>query len=265
MTRKGFFYSTVGLLVLASIFTITLNAPGAISRIIGMAVAQSGTLWNNVKDFTVGDGITKGAGLSVPCLYNGVTCDRQRGDITNGADVDVTRTPGGAFTPADAVANPTGLMGAEVFPMLSDGSTWNQLDNASANNLAQSASRGALLQVPLTAWSVTSTPAVATQATASKAAGAGSVRHVATVVSFCEAAGATPQLPIIINLRDGATGAGTIIRSWTISVLAGTSECYALPGLAMIGTAATAMTIEFAAAGAAATQQTVALSGFSVP
>ena len=155
-----------------------------------------------------------------------------------------------------------------VWGGLSDGSA-NQLfpwqRAISATTLTETTSLGSILNVPLSTWSVTHTPAAPTQATISKAAGGGTVRHVATSITACSAQGATAQTPIAINLRNGATGAGTIIRSWKISTIIQDSKCVDLSGLAMIGSANTAMTIEFAAAGVAASEQTVTLTGFSTP
>ena len=146
-----------------------------------------------------------------------------------------------------------------------DGVFYDRPRSAASTNLTAVTSRGAATTVPLSTWSITNTPAAATQATISKAAGGGTVRHVATTITACSAQAGTAQTPIAINLRDGATGAGTILRTWKISTIIQDSKCVNLSGLAMIGTANTAMTIEFAAAGVAASEQTVTLTGFSVP
>ncbi len=146
-----------------------------------------------------------------------------------------------------------------------NGTTYDRQRSISATNLTAATSTGTTLNVPLSTWSVTNTPAAATQATASKGAGGGTVRHVATTITACSAQAGTAQTPIAINLRDGATGAGTILRTWKISSIIQDSKCVEASGLAMIGTANTAMTIEFAAAGVAASEQTVTLTGFSVP
>ena len=71
----------------------TMVAYPAISQIAGLAVAQSSTLWNNVRDAVVGDGISNGIMAESIYLFNGSTFDRVRGDSTNGMDVDVTRMP----------------------------------------------------------------------------------------------------------------------------------------------------------------------------
>lgn len=67
-----------------------------------------------------------------------------------------------------------------------------------------------------------------------------------------------------LNLRDGATGAGTILASWEIGVPnTGDSNSIQLAGLFIMGSANTAMTLEFAA-NAAANIQSVALVGIIV-
>lgn len=217
--------------------------------------------------------------ISFPFLFNGTNFDRLRDGNSfalTPANVGVLpsgfliRNPStGLWTvPTMAATNADGAAGNQIIssePSLYNGSTFDRQRSISATNLTATTSVGSNLNVQLSTWSVTSTPAAATQATASKAAGGGTVRHVATTITVCIAAGATAQTPIAVNLRDGATGAGTVLRTWKFSVPINTSTCSDLSGLAMIGTANTAMTLEFAAAGAAATEQTVTLTGFSVP
>lgn len=119
-----------------------------------------------------------------------------------------------------------------------------------------------------TTWSVKHTPAANTQATASKAAGAAGVKHVCTgyVWSLSSGAGApTPEL-ITIAIRDGATGAGTIIWEETVSLpaTAGSSARGAVTGLYLVGTAATAMTIETDSAPGANVVASVSIMGESI-
>lgn len=65
----------------------------AITSMVGLAVAQTATQWNNVIDAAKGDGQQSGILGTSLYLFNGTTFDRVRGDITNGIDVDVTRLP----------------------------------------------------------------------------------------------------------------------------------------------------------------------------
>lgn len=117
-------------------------------------------------------------------------------------------------------------------------------------------------------WTVTSSPAVNTVASASKAAGAAGVRHVCTGVSARLIGGTTAPatVTVTLNLRDGATGAGTILQSWTFVIAAaiGAKDEINLTGLNIPGTAATAMTLEFSAAGGANTFESANLTGYSV-
>jgi hypothetical protein len=111
-----------------------------------------------------------------------------------------------------------------------------------------------------TAWAVQHTPAAATAATISVAA-TNQLRHVATSVTACITATAV-QGPVIVNLRDGATGAGTIL--WTTrlaSQTAGTVNCQSVAGY-WKGSNNVAMTLETASAPAATNLATVSMSGY---
>lgn len=115
-------------------------------------------------------------------------------------------------------------------------------------------------------WSVTSNPAVSTQATASKAAGAAGVKHVADCITYSASAGVAPAATLLsINLRDGATGAGTVLASWRMFVPAaiGQMTVFAMCDLNIPGTAATAMTLEFSAL-LTSLNESVTLTGYSV-
>jgi hypothetical protein len=182
--------------------------------------------------------------FSFGALFNGTTSDRER---TASADnLAATGIPA------------AGNMGF-------DASTWDRLTAISNTNNTATTSQGVRYSTPLSTWSNTNTPATATQATTSKASGGGSVRHVATSVTVCVSAGGTAQTPLLFHLRDGGTGAGTILRTWAFSAPINTSVCSDISGLNMTGSAATAMTIESAAAPVAAAQATVSMTGYSTP
>jgi hypothetical protein len=125
---------------------------------------------------------------------------------------------------------------------------------------------GAILANDGPRWSKPSAPAAGSQATASIAAEAG-VRHVADKVCFSAASTTAPVLTqLSINLRDGATGAGTVIGTWTVAISAATGQNvspYCTPQLNLSGTTNTAMTAEFSAA-LANLFQAVTLTGFNV-
>lgn len=117
--------------------------------------------------------------------------------------------------------------------------------------------------VPPGQWAVTSNPAAATQATATRAAGAATVRHVANCVTVGLVAVAAQAAPVVYNLRDGATGVGTVLWSVALIGQAGVAQPpVTLCGLNIPGTAATAMTLESAAAPALSNFAFVTLTGF---
>jgi hypothetical protein len=114
---------------------------------------------------------------------------------------------------------------------------------------------------PAVSWAIQHQPAAAAAATISRAAVAG-VRHVATSVTVCLTATAA-QTGLAFNLRDGATGAGTILWTVKLSGAASTNACVALP-VHIAGSPNTAMTLESASAPAATNFATVALTGYEV-
>lgn len=131
-----------------------------------------------------------------------------------------------------------------------NGTTWDRLRTASAAALAAQSGLGARLVALPGTWSVPSAPAVSLQASASKAAGAAGVRHVCTDIEFGFSAGtAVAAATVTVNLRDGVTGAGTILKTWQFALPAATVAPFSinLSGLSIPGTAATAMTLEFSA------------------
>lgn len=99
-------------------------------------------------------------------------------------------------------------------------------------------------------WSLSSAPAASSQATASQAAVSG-WRHVADSVCFSGGATTAPALTqLSVNLRDGASGAGNVLKSWTVIIPAATGQAPAplcVSGLSAVGSNNTAMTIEFSA------------------
>lgn len=135
-----------------------------------------------------------------------------------------------------------------------NGATWARTRVASlatmplSQTFTSSVEVGRLLAEKPSRWSKPSTPAVSTLASASVAAEA-SVRHVADTVCFSAASTTAPVLTKLnVNLRDGATGAGTIIASWTVVIPAATGQNVApicFPDLQLVGTTNTAMTLEY--------------------
>lgn len=114
------------------------------------------------------------------------------------------------------------------------------------------------------AWAVNHLPAAATKATISKAAGAAGTKHVCTSLSATTSTVGTAQTVINVALRDGATGAGTVLLAKQIILPANTTWNWDLSGLNIVGSDATAMTLEFSAAGVADSVQSVAMAGYDV-
>lgn len=113
-----------------------------------------------------------------------------------------------------------------------------------------------------TSWTAVHNPSTATQATIAKAAGGAGVKHVCTGIVATIATGTTAQTPLSVYLRDGASGAGTIIATGTLSAPANSGGVLALLGLHIVGSANTAMTLEFSGAGVTASLQAVTLMGY---
>lgn len=180
-------------------------------------------------------------------------------DSTSRADVRAS---------ADAVTAAIVALGANALGYTYNGTTWDRVRSASAANLSANTATGAPVVTGPGGWSIIHAPAANAQATASKAAGAAGVRHVCTAISatFVASTTAPAAVQVTVNVRDGATGAGTVI--WTaVMSLPATGGASAAPvqlaGLNIVGSAATAMTIEFSAAGGANTVEAVSLSGYS--
>lgn len=142
-------------------------------------------------------------------------------------------------------------------------------ENGTAANLAAQTSTKHALVVHPGQWAETHAPAVNTQATKSHTAGAAGVRHVCTWIAICLSNDSTGSVQTVLtfNLRDGATGAGTILASFTLALPATAGECRTLTlgGLNVVGTAATAMTLESASAPGTHTAASVAFGGYSTP
>lgn len=123
---------------------------------------------------------------------------------------------------------------------------------ASAANLAALPASGAILAAGPGSWSVPSTPAAGAQASATRAAGGAGVRHVATmaIVTFSATTALAAISTLTVNLRDGATGAGAVLAAlqWTLPAAVVAAVCFPIPLPEIVGSAATAMTLESAAA-----------------
>jgi hypothetical protein len=118
-------------------------------------------------------------------------------------------------------------------------------------------------------WSVTSNPGVGVQASASRPASPApplaDSKHVCTSISATLVAAAATAAQATLNLRDGATGAGTILGSWVLAIPATIGACIvlSLDSLEIIGSPNTAMTLEFSA-GVATQFESVTMTGHTL-
>jgi hypothetical protein len=190
----------------------------------------------------------------------------------------VATSPGsGSAGPLELVADSDTFVAPEGLPVMNFphvylGATgdWVRPLAVSAENLnpgVTSGPRGAAITGDLPEWSLTHTPAVGVRATITQAASA-TRRHVCRSISatLAVAVADVGVAGVLVNLRDGATGAGTILWSGRLAVVdaAGGMAQFALSGLNIVGSINTAMTLEFAAAPGAASFETVAISGATV-
>lgn len=237
-------------------------------RIAGRSMSNSAAYWNvgtldglsdavDMQDFDGSNNFLAVQAL-IGALRNGSTdlFDRLR-SFPNDAD-------GAAIT-----ATVGAMLGTFAIPALFNGTSFDRARSADATNIALLSGLGVALSALPGMWSVTHTPAAATRATISRAAGAAGVRHVCTSIDAVLVIPETVNQPLIqLNLRDGATGAGTILWSRNFGVgsalAGGGQQEVSLTGLSIPGSAATAMTLEFSAAGAATTIQSVAMCGYDV-
>lgn len=125
---------------------------------------------------------------------------------------------------------------------------------------------GAVITTTPGSWALESSPGVGSRANLTKAAVAGQ-HHVCTAISFGIHTVAAPVATSVeVVLRDGATGAGTVLQTWVIRVPA-TADLnvitHSITGLNIVGSVNTAMTLEFNVA-LANTQQAVNLSGYTL-
>jgi len=181
---------------------------------------------------------------------------------TQGAAVDAT---GGLMIRGEA-ASGAAVAGNPVLVGGQDGTNAVTLKTLSAANLATGATAGnGFLATRPADWAVNNVGAAATQATITKAAGAAGVKHVCTSVSgVVSTVGTAQAAQLVFNLRDGATGAGTVLWSIGVSIATNTAFGFFLSGLNIIGSATTAMTLETAAAPVAAAFASVAMTGYDV-
>lgn len=220
---------------------------------------DSGGTWDRIRSFE-GDadnisapstGLLGGASFNLG--FDGTNWDRLRSFAGN----------------ADNLTAPTtGLLGTLAFNYGFDGTTYDRIRLATSTNMGSAFINGALMATPPGQWAITHTPAANTQATITRAAGGAGTRHWCTSISaVLMAPAATASGVVQISLRDGGTGAGTILWSQSVQVGGAASitvdrATIEISGLCIRGSDNTAMTLEFSAAGGAGTFESVSLTGF---
>lgn len=113
-------------------------------------------------------------------------------------------------------------------------------------------------------WAVQHTPGAAAQATISKAAITG-FAHTCTSITVTLAAVGAQAAELVFVLRDGASGAGTILWTGGMVGAAATSQNITISPLNIKGTRGTAMTLETTAAPAATNLAKVSMTGRTEP
>lgn len=116
-----------------------------------------------------------------------------------------------------------------------------------------------------THWNGVNAPAAATQATKTQAAAGAGIKNVCTGITVSLSCTTAPAAAAAVTfvLRDGTTGAGTIIWETTLSLQAVAGQCvpFATGSIWIEGSANTAMTLESVGAPAANISATVAIHG----
>jgi hypothetical protein len=202
-------------------------------------------------------------GTNVRRLRSGTTGNLNMAAITAGAD----GVGNGSITSMDA--NSSTLQPMAVAPFFFNGGNWERPRTSTANTRSgfnnQVSNIGLITEIG-PRFSLTSNPAAGTQATVTRAA-TGGVQYVADCIAFSASASVAPVASTLtINLRDGASGAGTVLWSYTIFITAAIGEevsPHSFCGLNIMGTGGTAMTLEFSA-GLANLSESVNLTFYGV-
>lgn len=145
-----------------------------------------------------------------------------------------------------------------------NGTTFDRQASAGAASVAADPVVGAMLVTEPGEWTENDGPAANTQSTATHAAGGAAERHICKSITATLIAGATASNAISVRLRDGITGVGTILWRATMTVPIGVGQSIVIPNINIIGSVATAMTLEFAGAAGVTTIENVAMSGITV-
>lgn len=182
------------------------------------------------------------------------------GQLFNGANFDLWR--GQANNTETLAAEALGIAAVNSYGWAWDGANFQRLYTGSAANIAAATQITLAVSLP-GEWTLTHAPAADTVATASKAAGAAGVRHVLTSVCADLTAVAAITAPLTLVVRDGATGVGAILWQRRLTSPAGETKSVEVSGLNIVGSPATAMTVEFTAAPGATNFETISATGHS--
>ncbi len=102
-----------------------------IQQIAGLAVAQTSTQWNNLKDAAQGDNLTSGLMAAAIYGFDGTNFDRVRVNASGALNVNWS----GSVTPSDAYANPTTAINTFALGGMYNGATWDRVRGDTTNGL----------------------------------------------------------------------------------------------------------------------------------
>lgn len=266
--------------VFAAVFFLAGFLAVPASAQISFGVSNNGT--NTYVIDTRGQGAFIVRLAAIPAASGVTTCTVQvdaSSDNVNFGSADVLAsqscTSRGAFISSNAAANwirlnitQTGT-GNVQFNANIDKATPPAGNQTTAANLTAVVNSAPSLAEKGARWVIFSGPTSGAQATATRAAGAAGVRHVADCVIFSAAStAAVAATSNSVALIDGISGGASTVR-WaaSFSAAAGIGAQLVAPhsicGLNIVGSPATAMTIEFVLTAAGAAED-VALTGYDV-
>lgn len=233
---------------------------GGNSLTVDYATTGSGTATGalRVELPTNGTGVIATVG-AVTAITNAVTVSQATASSLNAQVV------GSVASGATDSGNPvkTGYAGATAAP---SAVTAGQRVNALGDVWGRAYVRTGEQAPVASTWTAVHIPNTNVQATITKASAGSGKRNVCTgfVVTLCAGASTpTAAAPITVMVVDGATGGTTYLwRSYiNLPAVAGAQLSIVRTGLWLVGSQATAMTIEFSAAGGSNTYESVAIDG----
>lgn len=111
-------------------------------------------------------------------------------------------------------------------------------------------------------WAVAHEPAANAAATISRGAVTGQ-KHWVTSITASMVGDVAASAIVFVRLRDSTTGAGNILWSAALRGTVTSGNVISISNLNIEGVAGQAVTLEFSGAGGAATQQSVAMTGYT--